>query len=74
MILREAITGKSDDTSSEEHKLYAKICVKRLAIDLENLVKEVPNVHVHRGKKRYNEILYYTACFASGCFSLWTFN
>jgi len=51
LILRETITGKFDDTSSEEHKLYAKICMKRLAINLENLVKEVPNVHVHRGKK-----------------------
>lgn len=74
MILRETITGKFYDTSSEDHKLYAKICVKRLAISLENLVKEVPNVDVHRGKNATTK--YSTTLLVSplAVLSLWTFN
>ena len=74
MILRETITGKFDDTSSGDHKLYAKIYVKRLAINLENLVKEVPNVDVRRGKNATTK--YSTTLLVSplAVFSLWTFN
>jgi hypothetical protein len=49
LVLRENITGKFDDRFSGDHKLYAKICVNCLAIHLEKLAKEVPNVDVYRG-------------------------
>jgi hypothetical protein len=48
--------------------------VKRLAISLENLVKEVPNVDVHRGKNATTK--YSTTLLVSplAVLSLWTFN
>jgi hypothetical protein len=74
LISKETITGKSDDTSLGDHKLYAKIFVKRLAIYLKNLVKELPNIDIPIGRNattKYSSILLVSPV---AVFSLWTFN